>query len=183
VIITSSSDAKLERARSLGANHLINYRTVPRWGDRARELTGGRGVDVVLEVGGLETLPQSMAALREGGDVAGIGLLAGTPFWQAENVPAGLHRIRVGSRLHFEELLRGIVATGVRPVVDLVYPFERLSRRHPCHALRLRVRQDRHLVRVIARTTEPVGRRDGRCTRRIDRDRIDRPPLTLPGIC
>jgi NADPH:quinone reductase-like Zn-dependent oxidoreductase len=127
VIITSSSDAKLARARRLGADHGINYRSTPDWGRRAREWTGGRGVDVVLEVGGLETLSQSVLALRDGGDIAGIGLLAGTPVWQANETRVRLQRIRVGSRRHFEDLLRAIVATGVRPVVDTVYPLERLG--------------------------------------------------------
>jgi NADPH:quinone reductase-like Zn-dependent oxidoreductase len=126
-IITSSSDAKLERARSLGADHLINYRKVADWGALARELTGRRGVDVVLEVGGLETLPQSMQAVREGGDIAGIGLLAGTPVWQTSDTRVKVRRIRVGSRQHFEDLLRAIVATRIRPVVDAVYPLDRLS--------------------------------------------------------
>jgi NADPH:quinone reductase-like Zn-dependent oxidoreductase len=126
-IITSSSDAKLERARSLGADHGINYRQVTAWGEHAREITGGRGVDVVLEVGGAETLPQSMLALREGGDIAGIGLLTGTPVWQVKDPGVRLHRIRVGSREHFEDLLRGIVATRIRPVVDDVYPLEKLG--------------------------------------------------------
>ena len=126
-IITSSSDAKLERARSLGADHGINYCQVTAWGARAREITGGRGVDVVLEVGGAETLPQSIRALREGGDIAGIGLLAGTPVWHVKDSGVRLHRIRVGSREHFEDLLRGIVATRVRPVVDAVYPMEQLA--------------------------------------------------------
>jgi len=127
VIITSSSDAKLERARSLGADHGINYREVPAWGERARALTGGRGVDVVLEVGGAETLPQSTRALREGGDIAGIGILAGTPVWQATDAQVKVHRIRVGSRQEFEDLLRGIAAARIRPVVDAVYPLDRLA--------------------------------------------------------
>jgi NADPH:quinone reductase-like Zn-dependent oxidoreductase len=126
-IITSSSDAKLERARALGADHGINYRSVSDWGRRARELTGGRGADVVLEVGGRETLAQSLLALRDGGDVAGIGLLAGTPVWLGAEPRARLQRIRVGSREHFEDLLRAIMATGIRPVVDRVYPLERLG--------------------------------------------------------
>jgi NADPH:quinone reductase-like Zn-dependent oxidoreductase len=127
VIITSSSDAKLARARALGADVTINYRTTPAWGERARELSGGRGVDLVLEVGGAETLPQSARALREGGEIAGIGLLTGTPVWQAENSGAKLLRIRVGNREQLEGLVRGIAATGIRPVVDRVFPLEELG--------------------------------------------------------
>jgi NADPH:quinone reductase-like Zn-dependent oxidoreductase len=127
VIITSSSDAKLERARSLGADHTINYRNTPNWGEAARALTGGRGVDVVLEVVGLETLPQSRAALREGGTLAGIGMLGGKGFGPVENPPAGMVRIRVGSRKSFEAMNRAIEANAIHPVVDRVLPLERLG--------------------------------------------------------
>ena len=127
VVITSSSDAKLARARSLGADHVINYRAVPRWGERARDLTGGRGVDVVLEVGGSETIPQSLSALRRGADIAAIGLLAGTPAWQVDVPEHRLHRIRVGNGEQFDDMLRGIQATGIRPVVDRAYPLGRLA--------------------------------------------------------
>jgi NADPH:quinone reductase-like Zn-dependent oxidoreductase len=127
VIITSSSDAKLARARALGADHTINYRTTPAWGDRARELTGGSGVDLVLEVGGAETLEQSTRALRDGGDVAGIGLLTGKTIFHASPSSGRLLRIRVGNRDQLEDLVRGISATGVRPVVDRVFPLEDLG--------------------------------------------------------
>jgi NADPH:quinone reductase-like Zn-dependent oxidoreductase len=127
VIITSSSDAKLARARAMGADHTINYRTTPAWGERARALSG-RGVDLVLEVGGAETLEQSTRALREGGEVAGIGLLTGTTVWHAKNPAAKMLRIRVGNRDQLEDLVRGIVATGIRPVIDRVLPLEDLGR-------------------------------------------------------
>src|SRR3546814_17306573 len=77
VIATSSSDAKLDRLKALGADELINYKEVPAWGARALELTGGRGVDTVVEIGGAGTLDQSMVATRVGGPVALIGVLAG----------------------------------------------------------------------------------------------------------
>ena len=77
MIATSSSDAKLARARALGADHLINYRTTPDWGAKARDLTGGRGVDVVVEVGGENTLAQSFDAARVGGHIVVIGVLGG----------------------------------------------------------------------------------------------------------
>ena len=79
------------------------------------------------EVGGAETLPQSIRALREGGDIAGIGLLAGTPVWEVASQSACIQRIRVGSRADFEDTLRGIVAARIRPVVDTVFPVERLA--------------------------------------------------------
>ena len=127
VIITSSSDAKLARARAMGADHTINYRSKPDWGVEAHSLAGGRGADVVLEVGGADTVSQSSRSLRQGGDVAAIGLLTGTPAWQAKNPPARLLRIRVGNRDQLEDLVRAIVATGIRPVVDRVFRLEDLS--------------------------------------------------------
>src|SRR5580658_9518141 len=77
VIATSSSPAKLERLRELGADHVINYREDPNWGKTARQLAGGRGVDHVVEIGGPGTLAQSIAACRLGGDIALIGVLTG----------------------------------------------------------------------------------------------------------
>jgi NADPH:quinone reductase-like Zn-dependent oxidoreductase len=128
VIITSSSDSILARARALGADHTINYVSTPSWGDHALALAGGRGVDIVLEVGGAATLPQSARALREGGQIAGIGLLTGTTVWKEKNPPAQLLRIRVGNREQLEDLVRGVVATGIRPVIDRVFPLEDLGR-------------------------------------------------------
>jgi NADPH:quinone reductase-like Zn-dependent oxidoreductase len=127
-IVTSSSDAKLARARALGADYVINYRRTLDWGERARAFTEGRGVDVVLEVGGAGTLPQSLAALRPGGDVASIGLLSGTFASEVDEERAVLQRIHVGTRDQLEALVRGLEATRVRPVVDRVYPLEQLSR-------------------------------------------------------
>ena len=77
VIVTSSSDSKLERARGLGADEAINYRTTPGWGKRAREITAGNGVDHIIEVGGQGTLPESLRAVRPGGTISMIGVLAG----------------------------------------------------------------------------------------------------------
>ena len=77
VIATSSSDEKLERVKALGADHLINYKEVQAWGPKALEITSGRGVDCVVEIGGAGTLDQSMLASRVGGHVALIGVLAG----------------------------------------------------------------------------------------------------------
>jgi NADPH:quinone reductase-like Zn-dependent oxidoreductase len=124
VIITSSSHAKLERARAMGADYLINYREVPAWGLRARQITGDRGVDVVLEVGGQETLQQSVQAMAPGGTIAAIGLLGGTRI--GRDAAPGVVGIRVGSRAMFEDMNRAIAANGIRPVVDRVYPLEKL---------------------------------------------------------
>lgn len=130
VIATSSSDAKLERLRGLGADHLINYRADPAWGETARRLTGGRGVDHVLDVGGPGTLEQSMAAVRVAGHVSVIGILSGVAG-ALPLVPALLKQIRlqgvlVGSRRHQIAMIRGIEACGLRPVVDSRYPLDDL---------------------------------------------------------
>ena len=77
VIATSSSGEKLDRLRALGAVHVINYRELKSWGEEVRKLTGGRGVDHVIEIGGAGTLPQSIEAIRVGGHIALIGVLTG----------------------------------------------------------------------------------------------------------
>jgi NADPH:quinone reductase-like Zn-dependent oxidoreductase len=127
-IITSSSDEKLEVARKLGADDLINYRTHPDWDQAVLELTGGRGADVVVEVGGAGTLEKSLSAVRFSGIVTLIGVLAGT----AGPIPtAAIHRrhlrvqgIYVGSREMFEEMNRAIDHHRLRPHIGNVFPFE-----------------------------------------------------------
>ncbi len=131
VIATSSSDEKLERVRALGAAHTINYKSVPEWGRRVLELTGGRGVDTVIEVGGPGTLPQSIRAARIGGHIALIGVLTG----RAGEVPTALlmakqQRLQglvVGSRQHQLDFVRALETTGIKPVVDRTFPLEQLA--------------------------------------------------------
>ncbi|KKI18517.1 zinc-dependent alcohol dehydrogenase family protein [Sphingomonas sp. Ag1] len=131
VIATSSSDEKLERLRSMGADHLINYKSQENWGEVARGLTGGRGVDHVVEIGGSGTMPQSIAATRIGGHIALIGVLAGI----AGNVPTmyvmqGNQRIiglTVGARRHQQDMVRAIEANGIRPVIDTHFPLEQIA--------------------------------------------------------
>jgi NADPH:quinone reductase-like Zn-dependent oxidoreductase len=127
VIATSSRDDKLERARALGAADLINYKTTPEWGDKARELSGG-GVDHVVEVGGAGTLAQSLKAVRMGGHVSMIGVLSGGGG-QISLFPVLMKNVRVqgifvGSRDMFEAMNRAIAAHRLRPVVDRVFPFD-----------------------------------------------------------
>ncbi|MHB1423953.1 MAG: zinc-dependent alcohol dehydrogenase family protein [Gemmataceae bacterium] len=126
VIITSSSNEKLERARKLGATECINYKETPEWGDKARELTGGRGVDHIVEVGGAGTLGQSLRAVRMGGQISLIGVLSG--MGQANPMPILMKNIRVqgifvGSREMFEAMNRAIAANRLRPVIDRVFSF------------------------------------------------------------
>ncbi|GMU23913.1 MAG: NADPH:quinone oxidoreductase [Phycisphaerae bacterium] len=129
VIITSSSDDKLARARDLGADEGINYTTTPGWEHRVLELTGGRGVDHVIELGGAGTLGQSLQSVRIGGHVALIGVLTGAG--QANPLPVLMRSIRlqgifVGSRVMFEAMNRAIALHKLEPVVDRVFPFDEL---------------------------------------------------------
>ncbi|MDO9383095.1 MAG: NAD(P)-dependent alcohol dehydrogenase [Hyphomicrobiaceae bacterium] len=130
-IVTSSSDAKLERARSMGADFTVNYKTDEAWGDTVRKWTGKRGVDHVLEIGGPGTLPQSIAAARVGGHIAMIGILTGisgevpTLAMMAKQIK--LQGIIVGSRRHQQEMVRGLEAMGIRPVIDKTFPLTDLA--------------------------------------------------------
>lgn len=131
VIATSSSDEKLERLKAMGADHLINYRKTPDWGDRALEFTGGKGVDKVLEVGGANTLPQSMTATRHGGQISIIGRIAGREAMVSVGLVQfkrlRLQGVSVGSRRDQLQMIRGIEATGVKPVIDSTFPLEDLA--------------------------------------------------------
>lgn len=128
VIATSSRDEKLARAREMGAAEGINYKETPEWGVRAKELTGGLGVDHVVEVGGAGTLQQSLRAVRFGGTISLIGNLAGTRtellltqiFMQRIRV----NGILVGHRESFEAMSRAMALHGVHPVIDRIFPLE-----------------------------------------------------------
>lgn len=130
VIATSSSDAKLARLETLGADHLINYRKHENWGDLVRGLTAGRGVDHVIEVGGPATLAQSMVAARIGGHIAVVGILSGMtgtlPLLSVLTRQLRLQGLVVGSRRHQIEMIRAIEATGLRPIIDRHFPLEEL---------------------------------------------------------
>ena len=128
VIVTSGSDDKLERARELGADHCINYRTTPAWGVAARDLTDGRGVDAIIEIGGTGTLPQSIAALARGGHINVVGYLAGieiglTVFHLIER-NANLHGISVGNRDGFEAMMAFVAEHDIHPVIGARYAFD-----------------------------------------------------------
>jgi len=115
VIATTSSAAKAERLRELGADHVINYRDDPAWGETARKFTGGIGVDHVIELGGPGTLAQSMQAARVGGHVSVIGTIARH---------LRLQGVLVGNRRHQLDMIRAVEASGMRPVIDVSYPLE-----------------------------------------------------------
>ena len=131
VIATSSSDEKIERLRALGADHLINYKSHPKWGEVARGLTGGRGVDHVVEIGGSGTMPQSIAATRVGGHIALIGVLAGVagdiPTARVMQQNQRIIGLTVGARRHQQDMIRAIEANGISPVLDSNFPLEEIA--------------------------------------------------------
>lgn len=125
VIVTSSSDEKLARATALGADHVLNYKDCPEWGPEVRKLTGGRGVDHVVEVGGPATLPQSITACRIGGHIALIGVLTGisgiVPTVAIMSRQQRIHGITVGSRAQQQAFVRALDAIRLRPVIDRTF--------------------------------------------------------------
>ncbi|MEM1012895.1 MAG: NAD(P)-dependent alcohol dehydrogenase [Planctomycetota bacterium] len=126
-IITSSSDEKLELAKKLGADHVVNYGKNPEWQDEVLKLTDGRGVDNVLEVGGAGTLERSLQSVRVGGTVSLIGLLT-NPDEQPSILPALLNAqtirgIYVGSVHRFETMNRAVAGHQIKPVIDRVFDF------------------------------------------------------------
>jgi NADPH:quinone reductase-like Zn-dependent oxidoreductase len=131
VIATSSSDEKLQRLKALGADHLINYKQVEAWGAKALEITGGVGVDHVVEIGGAGTLDQSMIAARNGGHIAVIGVLAGYAGPVTTVMLMGkqlrVQGLTVGSRQHQLDMIRAINVTGIKPVLDQHFPLASLA--------------------------------------------------------
>jgi NADPH:quinone reductase-like Zn-dependent oxidoreductase len=131
VIATSSSEEKLEKLQRLGADDLINYKATPAWGEKAKALTGGRGVDHVIEVGGPATFAQSMAACRLGGHIALIGVLSG--FAGEVLMPAlfsgqiRVSGISIGSRADQEDMIRAIDVNGLKPVIDRSFALEEIA--------------------------------------------------------
>lgn len=131
VAITSSSDAKLERARALGADFTVNYRETQDWGRAVRDWTGGGGVDHVVEVGGPATLAQSIEAVRVGGHISLIGVLTGgngdVPTAALMAKQARLQGMIVGSRRQQQDFVQALETSGIRPVIDRRFPLEQLA--------------------------------------------------------
>ncbi|WOH52074.1 NAD(P)-dependent alcohol dehydrogenase [Bradyrhizobium sp. sBnM-33] len=130
VIATSSSDAKIERLKQLGADYTLNYKTTPDWGKKAREWSG-HGVDLVVEVGGVGTLNESIRATRIGGTIAFIGVLAGPPpsdlrlplmVMQQQR----LQGVTVGSVEDLQAMADGIAVNGMKPVIDRTFGFDQV---------------------------------------------------------
>ena len=127
VIATSSNEAKIARLQALGADVTLNYKASPDWGKKAREITG-QGVDLVVEVGGVGTLNESIRATRIGGTIAFIGVLAGAPAAELR-LPLmvmqqqRLQGVTVGSVEDLQALANALALHQVKPVVDRVFPF------------------------------------------------------------
>ena len=127
VVITSSSDDKLQRAKSIGADHTVNYKTHEKWAPEVRKATGGAGADYVVEVGGVGTLEQSIRSCRMGGHISLVGVLAG-PQAPVNLTLVLMQDIRiqgvfVGPRESFEAMNKAIALHEMRPVVDKAFPF------------------------------------------------------------
>ena len=132
VIATSSSPAKLERLKALGADHVINYREVEKWGEAALALTGGLGVDHIVEVGGPHTIGQSFVAARTAGHIAIIGAVGGfdidtMPFAIVQAKRLRLQAVTVGSRRDQTDMVKAIETHGIKPVIDSHFPLEQLA--------------------------------------------------------
>ena len=147
VIGTSSSDEKLERARAMGLDEGINYKNHPDWNEEVLKLTGGMGVDCVVEVGGVGTLMRSMLSVGPGGKIALIGVLSG---FEGDTNPhtlmrkgGSLHGIFVGNRAMFEDMNRAIEINDIHPPIDKIFPFDEARQAFEYH------RSQAHFGKVI----------------------------------
>jgi NADPH:quinone reductase-like Zn-dependent oxidoreductase len=138
VIATTSTDDKIERVRGIGASDAVNYKRTPDWEKEVLRLSGGRGVDCVVEVGGGGTFARSLQALARGGKVCLIGFVAGrdgdTSPYPLMYKAGSLHGIYVGDREMFEEMNRAIVVNAIKPVIDRVFPFDEAVHAFAHHA-------------------------------------------------
>jgi NADPH:quinone reductase-like Zn-dependent oxidoreductase len=127
VIATSSAAEKRARLERMGAAQVIDYRDNPKWGDAVRAATGGRGVDIAVEVGGAGTFDQSIKALRYGGTMSLLGILAGTQgpidTYSIFHKNIRVHGLYVGSVAMFEDFVRAVDASRLEPIIDKVFPF------------------------------------------------------------
>lgn len=127
VLATSSSAEKRARLEQMGAAETFDYRENPAWGDAVREATGGRGVDIAVEVGGPGTFDQSVRALRYGGTMSLLGVLTGTQgpinTYAVFQKNVRVYGVYVGSVAMFEDLVRALETTKIEPVIDRTFPF------------------------------------------------------------
>ena len=153
VILTSSSDEKLARARELGADVLINYRTTPDWSAAVLAATAGEGAHLVVEVGGGETLAQAVKASRLGGHISVIGILTG---YQAASFPLAMvmgknltvRGITVGSAANLDAMCRAIELNGYRPVIDEVFDLDH------AHEAVAAMKQQKHFGKIVIRIAD-----------------------------
>ena len=133
VIATTSSSAKMKTLKDLGADETINYNDTPQWGAKVLELTGGLGADLVVEVGGPTTLPQSIIAARAGGRIAMVGIVGGMGSIDYQHMLPINHKVLtlfangMGSRRDLEDMLRFVDVNGIKPVIDSVHGFDKVA--------------------------------------------------------
>ena len=148
VIVTSSGDDKLARAKALGADGIINYRQTPNWDARVLALTDEQGVDHILEVGGTKTLPASLRALRDGGHLVLVGQLGGeraTPAAIPKDRRLRVDTVYVGNARELQALADMVARAAVHPVVDRLFPFESAGEAYEC------LRHGDHFGKVVIR--------------------------------
>lgn len=131
VIVTSSSEGKLERARGLGADHLINYRSTPQWDEKVRDITGGRGADLVLDTAGAQSFSRSLKAARHGGTIFTIGFLTGGQT-EIDLMLVIVNSLRIlgnntGSAEDLSDAVAAVAAHRIQPVVDRVFGLDALA--------------------------------------------------------
>ena len=131
VTVITSTDERMQRVRPLGADAVVNYRATPEWAKATREITQGRGYDLIVELGGEKTLPQSLRCIRPGGSIAMIGILSGSAMATSLGLiitrQVRLQGITVGNRDGFEAMVRAIDQHKVLPVIDSTFAFEDLK--------------------------------------------------------
>ncbi|KAF2434189.1 NAD(P)-binding protein [Tothia fuscella] len=158
IIITSSSDKKLEQAKALGADHTINYKTNPDWQNTVLEITNGKGADFIIETGGALTLAKSFECVAFGGCIAAVGYLSGKEDAEGNRMNTNvlalkrnvtLKGILNGPRDRFEEMLRLYEEKKIQPVVDSVFPFDEAK-----HAM-LYLESGGHIGKVVVRVANP----------------------------
>lgn len=156
VIVTSSSDDKLEIARKLGATHTINYNKTPEWGAEVVRLTGGKGAEHIIEVGGEGTMPQTLKAIALGGSIAVIGFIAAAsqslPFTsfigQLLERAASVQGIAVGSVARFTEMNRVFTSHKIKPVIDKVFDFKQAKEAYEY------MLSQKHVGKVVIRVSQ-----------------------------
>lgn len=158
VILTSSSDEKLQRTLRIAPHASINYQSVPMWGQRVLELTGGRGADLVVDVGGKSTIPQAASSLAPGGTLSIVGGLTGydgeVPASSLLGNVAKAQGVFVGSRTDFRQMIAFIRSHRLHPVIDRVFPLEEYEQ-----AMSL-LESDRFVGKIVLRLDQPRSHAD-----------------------